>query len=95
MNNPGFLERSWVFRSLESEPQFVLSGLRREMQNIYPLPTSALPTVSLSGLPVRGLGRSELTAQASGMACSSCILDSAVLTKSLNCSKKTWITYQA
>ena len=31
MNNPGFLERSWVFRSLESEPQFVLSGLRREM----------------------------------------------------------------
>ena len=65
------------------------------MQNFYPLPTSALPIVSQSGVPVRGLGRSELTAQASGMAYSSCILDSAVLTKSLNHSKKTWITYQA
>lgn len=52
-------------------PQFVLSGLRGGTQGFYSHPSSELPTVSKSGVAARGPRRTELIAQASGMACSS------------------------
>ena len=87
-------EGSWVSRSLESVPQFVLSGLRRGTQGFYSHPSSALPTVSKSGVTARG-PRTELIAQASGMACSSHSPVSAVWPESLILPKNILIKLQA